>query len=44
VADSYKNLIQRADDKKQELDKFLTGIEDFDTLWDNANLQERKHF
>jgi len=26
------------------LEKFTKSLEDFDTLWDNANLEEKKHF
>ncbi|HRN70161.1 MAG TPA: recombinase family protein, partial [Candidatus Woesebacteria bacterium] len=44
VADDYQIKIKQMNARKQELEKFTKSLEDFNTLWDNSELQERKHF
>lgn len=44
VAADYQNKIQKINDRRHELEKFTKSLEDFNTLWDNAELEERKHF
>lgn len=44
VADDYKIKLQQLNERKQELQKFTKSLEDFDTLWDNALFEEKKHF
>lgn len=44
VAGDYEIKLQQFSKRKEELEKFMKSIEDFDTLWANAEFQERKHF
>jgi DNA repair exonuclease SbcCD ATPase subunit len=44
VADDYQIKLQQLNERKQELEKFTKSLEDFNTLWDNAVLEEKKHF
>lgn len=44
VTDEYQIKLQQINERRKELEKFTKSLEDFNTLWDNANLQERKHF
>lgn len=44
VTDDYTNLLQQLNERQQEIAKFVEKLEDFDTLWDNALLEEKKHF
>lgn len=44
VTGDYEIKLQELNKRREELEKFTKSIEDFDTLWDNANFDERKHF
>ncbi|HUD44921.1 MAG TPA: recombinase family protein [Patescibacteria group bacterium] len=44
VADDYQIRIQKFNERREELEKFTKSLEDFNTLWDNADFQEKKHF
>jgi len=44
VTGDYEIKLQQFSERKEELEKFMISIEDFDTLWANAEFQERKHF
>ena len=44
VADDYQFKLQKVNERRQELEKFTKSLEDFNTLWDNAEFEERKHF
>jgi site-specific DNA recombinase len=44
VAGDYETKLQQLKERKQEIEKFIKSLEDFDTLWDNATFEEKKHF
>lgn len=44
VAGDYEIKLQQLNERKQELEKFTKSLEDFNTLWDNSEFLERKHF
>ena len=44
VTGDYEIKLQQFSERKEELEKFMKSIEDFDTLWANAEFQEQKHF
>ncbi len=44
VTDEYKTKLQLVNERRKELEKFTKSLEDFDILWDSANLEEKKHF
>lgn len=44
VTGDYDIKLQQLNEREQEISKFVQSLEDFDTLWDNATLEERKHF
>lgn len=44
VADDYQFKLQKVNERRLELEKFTKSLEDFNTLWDNAEFEERKHF
>ena len=44
VTGEHQVLLQQLQERQQELDKFLKNLQNFDTLWDNATLEEKKHF
>lgn len=44
VSGRYQIQIQEVSERKQELEKFVKDLENFDTLWDNSLLEEKKHF
>lgn len=44
VAGDYQTKVQMLKERQQEIEKFVQSLEDFDTLWDNATLEEKKHF
>lgn len=44
VTDDYQFKLQQLNERRQELEKFTKSLEDFNTLWDNAIFEERKHF
>lgn len=44
VADDYQIQIQKLNERREELEKFTKSLEDFNTLWDNSEFQEKKHF
>lgn len=44
VTGEYDFKIQELNKRKEELEKFTKSLEDFDFLWDNALLEEKKHF
>jgi site-specific DNA recombinase len=44
VADDYQFKLQKINERRHELEKFTKSLEDFNTLWDNAEFEEKKHF
>lgn len=44
VVGDYGFKVQQLTERREELEKFTKSLEDFDTLWDNAILEEKKHF
>lgn len=44
VSGDYQNKLRILNERKQELEKFTKSLDDFNTLWDNSELEERKHF
>lgn len=44
VTDDYNIKLQKLNERRQELEKFTKSLEDFNTLWDNADFEEKKHF
>ncbi len=44
MADDYQIRIQQLTERREELEKFTKSLEDFNTLWDKAEFQEKKHF
>jgi len=43
VTDEYKIQIQTMNERRKELEKFTKSLKDFDALWDDSDLEERKH-
>ncbi len=44
VAGDYEIKLQELKEKQEKIEKFVKSLEDFDTLWDNATFEEKKHF
>jgi site-specific DNA recombinase len=44
VTGDYQTQLHQLTERRQELEKFTKNLEDFDTLWANAELHEKKHF
>jgi len=44
VADDYQLKLQKVNERRHELEKFTKSLEDFNTLWDNSEFEEKKHF
>lgn len=44
VTGEYKIKIEALNSRRSELEKFTKSLEDFDFLWDNAELDEKKYF
>lgn len=44
VAGDYEFKLQQLNERREELEKFTKSLEDFNTLWDNSEFQEKKHF
>lgn len=44
VTGDYEVKLQQLQERQGEIEKFVQSLEDFDTLWDNAELEEKKHF
>jgi len=44
VAGDYETKLQQLKERQREIEKFVKSLEDFDTLWDNATFEEKKHF
>lgn len=43
VTDEYKTKVDEINRRRKNLEKFTKSLEDFDTLWENSTLQEKKH-
>lgn len=43
VADEYQFKVQELYKRRQELEKFTKSLADFNTLWDSAEFEEKKH-
>ncbi|MCX6706392.1 MAG: recombinase family protein [Candidatus Woesebacteria bacterium] len=44
VTGDYQIKVQQLNERREGLEKFTKSLEDFDTLWDNSILEEKKHF
>ncbi len=44
VTDDYKIKLQVLDEHREELEKFTKSLNDFNTIWDKATFEEKKHF
>lgn len=44
VAGDYEIQLQKLKVRQMDLEKFTKSLEDFDTLWDSAEFEEKKHF
>jgi hypothetical protein len=44
VAGDYENKLRIMNERKQELEKFTKSLDDFNTLWDSSEFEEKKHF
>lgn len=44
VAGDYENKLRILNERKQELEKFTKSLDDFNTLWDSSEFEEKKHF
>lgn len=44
VAGDYQTKLQQLGERQHDIEKFVEKLEDFDILWDNAELEEKKHF
>ncbi len=44
VVGDYDNKLRQVSGRKSELEKFLKNMENFDSLWEAATLEEKKHF
>lgn len=44
VTGDYEIKLQQLNSRQTELEKFVSNLENFDVLWDNALLEEKKHF
>jgi site-specific DNA recombinase len=44
VAGDYETKLQQLRERQKEIEKFIESLQDFDTLWDNATFEEKKHF
>ncbi|KKQ15401.1 hypothetical protein A2858_02480 [Candidatus Daviesbacteria bacterium RIFCSPHIGHO2_01_FULL_36_37] len=43
VTDDYQFKVQQLNERRKELEKFTKSLDDFNTLWDSSELEERKH-
>lgn len=44
VTDEYKTKLQIANEQRRELEKFTKSLEEFDSLWADSSLEEKKHY
>jgi site-specific DNA recombinase len=44
VTGGYQQQAQQLSQRQETLDKFIQKLENFDDLWENATLEEKKHF
>lgn len=44
VTDEYKTKLQIANEQRKELEKFTKSLEEFDSLWADSGLEEKKHY